>query len=111
MRLAALAAVAAALILVLAVTGVFARDTELAPVAPVEVKGGAAPAPSPSPASGDRPEWVEREVEEEPFDDRGGDRDRNETRREDRSGRGSDVEDLERQREDNSGSGSGSGRD
>ena len=104
MKLAAAAAVVAALVLGLALSGVFAREPAPATQDRIRLSGGVeAVTPSPTPTGRSRDsERVEMRVEEHDLhDDKGGLRDRTE---DDNSGRGSgdDPED----RSDNSGSGS-----
>ncbi len=109
MKVAAAAAIAAALILGLAVSGVFGRMASAPPTDTIRLESGPAapssPAPgptTPSPTGSDDPERVDMRVKEEPFDDKGGERRDAERAQEDgNSGSGSA----------NSGSGSGSDED
>jgi hypothetical protein len=105
MKVAAAAAVLAALILGLAVTGVLGRTGSAPPADTIrlESESAVAPAPHPSPTPSetppDDPERVHMRVNEEPFDDKGGERRDAERGEQDNSGRGSE----------NSGSGSDDG--
>jgi hypothetical protein len=118
-KVAAAAALIAALILGLAVGGVFAQNPPGIPSDVIQLKGDVDSAllPSPTPNRRDEPERVEMRVEEDHLDDKGGLRaDEDHT---DNSGRRSEEERTPEPEEadtDNSGrgsrnSGSGSGGD
>ena len=91
MKVAAAAAILAAFILGLSVSGVIGRTPTQPPADPIELRSGAADtvSPSPSPTAPGGAERVGMRVKEEELDDHGGRR-RDAERAEDGSGRGSD---------------------
>ncbi|HEX2053050.1 MAG TPA: hypothetical protein VHJ78_04895 [Actinomycetota bacterium] len=119
MKVAVAAAVLAAFVLGLSVSGVLGQPPAAPPADAIELRSDGA-SPSPSPASSGRPEWVDREVEYNELDDKGGLRRDAERGRVDSSGPGSgeveipEPDEVETPREDdrdgtrseNSGSGS-----
>ena len=97
MKVAAVAAIVAALILGLAVGGVLGRAGSAPPADTIRLESGSAVAPTPDPSptpsetpSSDDPERVNMRVNEEPFDDKGGERRDAERGEQDNSGRGSE---------------------
>ncbi|HEX2179674.1 MAG TPA: hypothetical protein VHL54_09210 [Actinomycetota bacterium] len=96
MKVAAAAAVVAALVLGLAVGGVLGRTGSAPPADTIRLESGSAvpppPAASPTPSEtpSDDSERVHMRVNEEPFDDKGGERRDAERGDRDNSGRGSE---------------------